>query len=380
MARREFQKPQVLKHEGRRAYWYVRYRVKVLTAPGQFEREEKWHQLGYCDEMTKRQAERLRDEILRKVNDQVYTIQNQLPFGEFVKLYLQQHVPTLAPGPRQKYTSLLQNHILPAFGEKRMCDIRTDVVQAFLNQKEAEGLSWWTRNDLKGIISGLYTKAADWGYWQGKNPVLRTSLGRKRARRQKRILTGAQIRALLAELPALIQMMVLTAISTGMRISEIIGLKWQCVDLERGMVRVQERNYRGDTDEPKTERSKRVLALGALLDEYRRVCPPNASPDDYVFHTEGEPMDDRQLLRRYLRPAAKRLGIYFLGFGWHTFRRQNLTVIQEEGANPFEAMAQAGHSRLVMTGEYTIVGFKRREKAVRKLQQRLFQTGLQKAG
>ena len=90
-------------------------------------------------------------------------------------------------------------------------------------------------------------------------------------------------------------------------------------------------------------------------------------------------MDDRQLLRRYLRPAAKRLGIYFLGFGWHTFRRQNLTVIQEEGANPFEAMAQAGHSRLVMTGEYTIVGFKRREKAVRKLQQRLFQTGLQKA-
>jgi len=146
------------------------------------------------------------------------------------------------------------------------------------------------------------------------------------------------------------------------------------------MVRVQERNYRGDTDEPKTERSKRVLALGALLDEYRRACPPNASPDDYVFHTEGEPMDDRQLLRRYLRPAAKRLGIYFPGFGWHTFRRQNLTVIQEEGANPFEAMAQAGHSRLVMTGEYTVVGFKRREKAVRKLQQRLFQTGLQKAG
>ena len=225
MARREFQKPQVLKHEGRRAYWYVRYRVKVLTAPGQFEREEKWHQLGYCDEMTKRQAERLRDEILRKVNDQVYTIQNQLPFGEFVKLYVQQHVPTLAPGPRQKYTSLLQNHILPAFGEKRMCDIRTRRCQAFLNQKETEGLSWWTRNDLKGIISGLYTKAADWGYWQGKNPVLRTSLGRKRARRQKRILTGAQIRALLAELPALIQMMVLTAISTGMRIPEIIGLK-----------------------------------------------------------------------------------------------------------------------------------------------------------
>src|SRR5688572_32755947 len=103
MARREFQRPDVLKHDGPRPYWYIRYRVKVLTGPQQIERKEKWHTLGSCDEITKRQAERLRDDIMRKVNDQVFTIQNQTPFGEFVKLYLEQHVSTLAPGPKQKY-------------------------------------------------------------------------------------------------------------------------------------------------------------------------------------------------------------------------------------------------------------------------------------
>lgn len=154
MARREFQRPRVLKHQGPRPYWYVRYRVKVLTGPHQIERKEKRHWLGNCNEMTKREAERLRDEIMRKVNDQVFTIQNQIPFGEFVKLYLDQHVSTLAPGPKQKYASLLKNHILPEFGDGRLCDVRTDIVQAFLNRKAADGLSWWTRNDLKGVISG----------------------------------------------------------------------------------------------------------------------------------------------------------------------------------------------------------------------------------
>jgi integrase len=292
--------------------------VKVLTGPHQIERKEKRHWLGNCNEMTKREAERLRDEIIRKVNDQVFTIQNQIPFGEFVKLYLDQHVSTLAPGPKQKYASLLKNHILPEFGDGRLCDVRTDIVQAFLNKKAADGLSWWTRNDLKGVISGVYTKATDWGYWTDKNPVLRTTLGRKKAKRQKLILSDEQFGQLLRELGDDVGLMVETAISTGMRVSEIIGLKWRYVDLDRGLIRVEERYYRGDTDEPKSERSRRFLSLGLLLEDYRSWKPAAAGPDDYVFQRDGKPMDDRQLLRKELGPAAKRLGIHFPGFGWHT--------------------------------------------------------------
>lgn len=90
-------------------------------------------------------------------------------------------------------------------------------------------------------------------------------------------------------------------------------------------------------------------------------------------------MDDRAILRQFIRPAAKRLGFYFQGLGWHSFRRQNLTLIQEEGATAFEAMAQAGHSRPAMTGEHTIVSLERREQAVRKLQERLLGSGITSA-
>jgi hypothetical protein len=133
------------------------------------------------------------------------------------------------------------------------------------------------------------------------------------------------------------------------------------VDLEQGITFIEERNYRGDTDVPKTERSRRALPLGHLLDVYRQFKPVDASPDDYVFHIDGRPMDGLAIARRHIKPAANKLGFDFPGFGWHTFRRQNLTLIQEEGATAIEAQAQAGHARPVMTAEYTFFDMERRE-------------------
>ena len=93
----------------------------------------------------------------------------------------------------------------------------------------------------------------------------------------------------------------------------------------------------------------------------------DAKPEDYVFSDGGEPFDDREVLKKYIRPAAKRFGFYFLGFGWHSFRRQNITRIQEEGASEADAQKHAGHSRPKMTREYTIVT----ERAIRSFQKKL---------
>ncbi len=58
--------------------------------------------------------------------------------------------------------------------------------------------------------------------------------------------------------------LVLTAVSTDLRISEILALKWPTVDLDRGFIFVEERVYRGETDVPNSERSRRVPPLGQL--------------------------------------------------------------------------------------------------------------------
>jgi hypothetical protein len=100
MARREHQMPEVLRQEGPRPYWYVRYRVKILIGKNHIKRQEKWHRLGYCDEMSKREAQRLRDQIMEQINRQVYTLQSHIDFEEFVKIYREKHFPTLSSGTK----------------------------------------------------------------------------------------------------------------------------------------------------------------------------------------------------------------------------------------------------------------------------------------
>ena len=256
MAKREHQMPSVLKQDGDRPYWYIRYRVRILNRETKkFERKEKWHRLGDCDRTSKRQAERLRDQVVAAVNEQVFTMQNQILLTDFSAIYEGRHVPTLAFG--NKYTSILKNHIVPAFGQYRLCDLRTEDAQEFLNDKAAAGLPWWTRNDLKGVLSGLFTKATDWGYWSGKNPTLRTTLGPKRTLRKKYGLTDEQIVRLINALPEPVRLMVATAVSTAIRVSELAGVKWGSIDLGNGVMYVQETYFRGHVGETKTEESHR---------------------------------------------------------------------------------------------------------------------------
>jgi integrase len=315
MARREFQKPSVLRQKGPRPYWYIRYRVKILVGKNHIQRKERWDQLGYCDQMSKREARRLCDEIMRGVNREVYTIQSQIPFENFVDKYKREHIPTLSAGAQAKYSGLLARHILPAFGAMKLCDIDTETVQVFLNARKEEDCAWWTPSDLKNLLSSIFTKAEDWGYWDGRNPTRRTVIGRKQWKRERRILTDDEFRLLLATLPPFVQRMVMTAVSTGMRVSEILALKWHSVDLELGVISVTERYYRGDTDQPKSERARRKLPLGCLLEAYRRHKADDAKTDGYVFEKDGNPLDDRAILKDFIRPAAKRLGFYFVGFG-----------------------------------------------------------------
>jgi hypothetical protein len=82
-------------------------------------------------------------------------------------------------------------------------------------------------------------------------------------------------------------------------------------------------------------------------------------------------LDERSVLRYELRPVAKKLGLYFEGFGWHTFRRTHLTVLSEEGATAFETRNQARHAKVETTMLYVKPSLVRRGAAVERVAERL---------
>src|SRR5262249_7878268 len=152
---------------------------------------------------------------------------------------------------------------------------------------------------------------------------------------EKKLLTVEQMRRLIAALPDHLKFLVLILFGLGLRISEALALKWGDFDLDAGTVQIRRRWYRGDlAEQTKTDSSTAELRLSAsmLVEVKLRYPGPHKRGSFLLVGDDGlMPPDDRDLLRFEFRPILKRLGLCYEGFGWHAFRRQNITWRQQVG-------------------------------------------------
>jgi len=146
-----------------------------------------------------------------------------------------------------------------------------------------------------------------------------------------------EISSLLTELQHPYKTMVLLAAATGLRASELLGLKWQDVDFESLEIRLTRGVVHQVIGELKTEASQKPLPLdpelARALGECQRMSPFNQQTD-WVFASPEmkgqQPYWPENLLRRHIRPAAKRCGINKM-IGWHTFRHSYATQLKANG-------------------------------------------------
>lgn len=299
-----------------------------------------------------------------------------MTFGTFLDRYLLNFVSApsnLAASTKAKYERHIRNHLRPAFGETPLGDITTEHVQHWLNEKNEAGLAWATRNDLRNLLGAIFTTAQRWGTWDGRNPARWARVGRRKAAREKRKLSSDDLRSLLNALPPDVRMLSVFTLCTGMRISEALGLEWRHIDFTSCVVRVRQRFYRGDLDTTKSERSVRDIPLGHLTEQLRALYPGPAADQEFVFSIQtsrGISRDESSIRRYFLTKAAKRLGIYWKGFGWHAFRREAITSMAAF-ADPIQAMRLAGHTRMEVTLLYGLNDLSRQSAAICRFQEQL---------
>lgn len=149
--------------------------------------------------------------------------------------------------------------------------------------------------------------------------------------------------------------LVLLAATTGLRQSELFGLKWGDIDFNQGAMSVTRSIVYGVVDPCKTESSQKPVplhrALARALVAWRN-CSTYTKPDDWVFASKRyrgrRPYWGQAILRKYIRPAAQRVGIQ-KRFGWHTFRHSYSTLLRSVGTE-FKVMQELlRHSSLRST-------------------------------
>ncbi|HWO32121.1 MAG TPA: site-specific integrase [Candidatus Acidoferrum sp.] len=172
-----------------------------------------------------------------------------------------------------------------------------------------------------------------------------------------------------------IHTIVLLATTTGLRIGEILALRWGRVDLLRETLLVAETCYKGHFGSPKTRASRREVPLApAVVRELKAYYSRSAerSPSALVFATnQGAPLAADNLRKKALRTACKRAGLQRID--WRTLRHTHGTLLHSQGTPLKVAQPQLGHSHIATTLEvYTHASVTAQRDAVNLLEGQLF--------
>jgi integrase len=351
MTRRKYQRGSIHKRGKRKKVWVARYSEDVVGPDGVVSRIRRSEILGTLAEIpTLRQAEQLLAERLRLVNSGQYQPSSSQTFHDFAENWLREVLPTLKHSTQKFYQYMLKVHLYLAFGQMQLRLINRDTVQLFLAAKLRSGLSWRTVKSLRTAF-GTILAAAESAELIPSNPVRKTRFPRRGLTKQKAEIAPEKIRGLLNALPEPSHSLAWLLVLTGLRIGELLALRWRNVDLEHGTLRVTETVYDGHFDVPKTQRSQRSLPLCAMAIRILTARKPAVTnPEALVFAArEGGPFDRHNLSRRQLKATCKKLGVE--GVSWHWLRHANATLLDAVGTPLGTVQALLGHSSSEITRE-----------------------------
>jgi integrase len=274
---------------------------------------------------------------------------------------------SVRPRTYERYEEIVRLHIIPVLGRHKLHQLSAQHVQAFYTQKLEAGLSSLTVISFHNLLHKALDTAVKW------NLVARNACKAVSPPRRQRFevtpLTLEQVQQLLAaveghRLAALFKL----ALATGMRLGEILGLKWQDIDFAKGTVQVRRVLIRIPSTlpgkgyaeaEPKTQRSRRAIiiapfALKALKEHRERQLVEKGRADaswqehDYVFCTTlGTHLNPTRDMLDLLKAFLKRAGLP--GVRFHDLRHSSATLLLSLGVHPKVVQEILGHSQISMT-------------------------------
>lgn len=261
---------------------------------------------------------------------------NAITVDELVELYRAEKMPS-RKDTRRSYDVWLRCHILPQFGHRPITDLQARTVELWLNT--LQHLAPKSKVHIRGALRLLW----DYAMWGGhvvvqRNPMELVSIkGASKRTKKPRSLTIEEFREFVRHLDEPFRTMALVQGLLGLRISEVLGLRWVDIDWLGGTLRIERRVVAQVVDEVKTPESGRPLPLAPELLEVLKFLHSSTQfslPTDWIFaspHQVGKlPWSYDQVWRVYQK-AAQAAGIGKLGT--HSMRHSYRTWLGSTGTS-----------------------------------------------
>jgi integrase len=256
----------------------------------------------------------------------------------------------------------LNLHVAPFLGNMRLAELTAPRVHQFLTELRDAGRSLAMR---RKVLTNLKTAI---GFAMSQGLVAQNVAAGIKIKTNTRDVAGplragtdfptkAELRAMINHAPERWRPLIITAVFTGMRISELRGLPWSDVDLTKGVIHVRRRaDAWRKIAAPKSKAGARDIPLAPLvvntLKAWRLCCPKGGL--DLVFpNSRGRALTVPNLRDRVLGPLQAAAGIspaYRPKYGWHSLRHAAASLfIEHLGWSPKRLQAVMGHASIQMT-------------------------------
>lgn len=352
-----------LRRRGERSWAIV---LDLGPDPVTGRRRQKWHTV----QGTKRDAQRRLTELLKELQDGAYVEPSSETLGAYLARWLRDYAkPSLRQTTYESYESVARIHIVPAIGHLRLDRLKPTHLQQLYASRLAGGradgreggLSPRTVRYMHAIIREALKHAVKWGLL-ARNVADAVDPPRM-ARQELQAWSPADAqRFLAATQDDRLYPLYLMAITTGMRRGELLGLRWQDVDLDAGTLTIRHTLVHTNaglvSQEPKTDRSRRSMPIPqAAVEALRRhritqgqerwFAGDAYRQTDLVFtNPAGGPIEPRNLSRQFAA-RIRRAGVPRIRL--HDLRHTHATGLLARGVHPKIVAERLGHSQIRVT-------------------------------
>lgn len=270
------------------------------------------------------------------------------------------------------------NHFTDLDG-KRIDRITTATVESFITAKQGEKISLGTLRKIMVTFNQIMAYAVRHrliDYNPVRDAERPKATGKVGDTNEMKILSPDQIRALIEAEPSQeYRTLYLTAILTGARQGEILGLKWSDVDFEKKQIRITRTFNHERFFEPKTKGSIRKVDLAPLLVKELAAwkLASGGKGEGLVFpSSDGTPLICHNMKNRHFFPALKKAEIAPIRF--HDLRHTYASLMLAQGENVKYIQTQLGHSSPTVTlNVYSHLLKETNQEAVCRLENTIFQ-------
>jgi integrase len=285
-------------------------------------------------------AQKILDSVRGKIAEEKWL--GKLPgesikFRQLMEKYLAEHASKLASA--RDFAGYAKN-LNAFFGDCTLTQVTPRLISEYKAKRRKDGVKPATVNRELAALKKSFNLALKEWQWVSENPVMRVSMERENNKRDRWLRDDEEAR-LLEACPEWLRELVIFALNTGMRLSEILRLMWKDVDLGRKTLTVMKSK----------NTAKRTIPLNGTVCRMLRIKSLGEPKEsEFVFPSKARTMLSKYNVGRAFRKAVKRAKVE--DFKFHDLRHTFGTRLVQNGKDIYKVQVLLGHKTAAMTQRY----------------------------